>query len=203
MNYLKIHTKFFIPLMALAILVVSLIFIYFTNTSWTAGFRFYIIYTCLIVLLSLIFLERKLLKVKLVFGLLLFSLILISINLATFEYRKFRFFNDSLDTSNNLIAGFRNENELFKLVQKNKLAGVYFTQRNIRGKNKSEIKDFINKLQLERAKHSNKELLIMADNEGGIVSHLSPLLKQPEPLNEAFKNNRIDQVAMIHGKEMR
>jgi beta-N-acetylhexosaminidase len=186
--------------------VFTFIISYFTNLSLTAGVRFYVLYGWLVVLLGLIFTARKFFQKSGYFkiiSLILWVLLLVNIiNLSLFEYRKFRFFSSGLDTSDHLVAGFRNEKEVLKLVQKNKLAGVYFTARNVQNKSPNEIRNFIQSLQKERFKHSDKALLIMADQEGGIVSHLSPPLTLTISLKEAYEKGEIADLAKIHGKEL-
>ncbi len=102
-----------------------------------------------------------------------------------------------------MIVGFRNESEILNLVRRNKIAGVYFTSRNVHNKTKDEIKEFIQKLQDERSKYSENKLLIMADQEGGIVSHLSPPLTKTISIKDAWQNGSMLEIADIHGQEMK
>jgi beta-N-acetylhexosaminidase len=156
-----------------------------------------------IVLILLVFFNYKFYKNKIFFAVLIISILGICFQLLAFEYNKYSFFNRSISTtSEHLIVGFRNDLEILDLVKRNKIAGVYFSSRNVKNKNKEEIKSFIKNLQSERKKHSQKELIIVADQEGGIVSHLSPILTRTESLNSSYNNRSIKKVAQTHAQEM-
>jgi beta-N-acetylhexosaminidase len=197
----KIKTSL-VYLFSITCVVVTGLLIYFSQLSLTAGFRFYALYGWGCFLIVLIILNQRFFSKQIPTWILSFLVLVISINLLSFEYNKFSFYNHSLNTENHVVLGFRNDSEILNLVKQNKVAGVYFTQRNVKGKTKQEIKSFIKELQTERLKHSDQELLIAVDQEGGIVSHLSPLLTLTESLGQASDQNRIKEIAAIHGKEL-
>lgn len=102
------------------------------------------------------------------------------------------------------VIGYRDEQEIETLAAAGAIAGVYLTNRNIRGKSIEEIRSYIDHLQSHRAKNNLPPLLICADQEGGIVSRLSPpLAKQPTLAKSIIPENadQHEQLAYDYGKE--
>lgn len=80
------------------------------------------------------------------------------------------------------IVGYRDFDELTLLVDRGLVGGIFITDRNVENKSIEEIRKEIDTLQMLQQKHDRPPLLVMADQEGGVVSKLSPPLPQFEPL---------------------
>ncbi|MGE0054811.1 MAG: glycoside hydrolase family 3 N-terminal domain-containing protein [Hyphomicrobium sp.] len=83
-----------------------------------------------------------------------------------------------------LIVGYKDFAEIKNLVAHRAVAGVYVTTRNVGGRSVSDIARDIAQLQDIRAKQGLPKLIIAADQEGGLVSHLSPPLNDQPSLAE-------------------
>lgn len=82
------------------------------------------------------------------------------------------------------IIGYNNIDEVKKLIKKRAIGGVFITTRNIQGKTEAEIKQEIQALQTLRQQQGLSPLWIATDQEGGIVSRLSPPLTQLPQLSK-------------------
>ncbi|WP_413276865.1 glycoside hydrolase family 3 N-terminal domain-containing protein [Floridanema evergladense] len=92
------------------------------------------------------------------------------------------------------VIGYRDFEELKLLVEKQGVAGVFITNRNVRYKTKEQVKQEIQTLQEIRRSQGLPPLLIAADQEGGIVSKLSPPLTKLPPLARIIDDRKdIDQ----------
>ncbi len=108
------------------------------------------------------------------------------------------------------IVGYRDWQEIQQLVEKRAISGVFLTTRNIKGKTKKEIAQEIKTLQTIREKQGLSPLWIAVDQEGGIVSRLSPPLTLLPPLAEIVEDggNIADTKAEVvaygttHGQEL-
>lgn len=76
-----------------------------------------------------------------------------------------------------VIVGYYNLSDVKKLVEKQAIAGVFITSRNVKGRKPADIAADIRSLQDIRKAQGLPRLLIAADQEGGQVSRLSPPLK--------------------------
>lgn len=85
------------------------------------------------------------------------------------------------------IVGYRDFDEVKQLVEKRAIAGIFLTTRNIQNKTKQQIKKEVDTLQAIRKKQKLPPIWIATDQEGGIVSRMSPPLKQQPPLSELVK----------------
>lgn len=86
------------------------------------------------------------------------------------------------------IVGYTDFNDIKALVHRGAIAGVYFTHRNIRDKTWYEIKNEIAELQKIQAQNGRLPLIIACDQEGGAVSHLSPLIQRQETLGQLIQS---------------
>ncbi len=108
------------------------------------------------------------------------------------------------------IIGYRNFTDVKQLVEKKAIGGIFFTTRNIKGKTKEEISQEIKSLQTIRQKQGLSPLWVAVDQEGGIVSRLSPPLTLLPPLakvvedthNLAKQKAEVIKYATIHGQEL-
>lgn len=108
------------------------------------------------------------------------------------------------------VIGYRDFDELKLLVEKQGVAGVFITNRNVRGKTKEQVKQEIKTLQQIRQTQGLPPLLVAADQEGGIVSRLSPpLTKLPslariidDEKNIDHQKQKVIEYAAKQGQEL-
>ncbi len=74
------------------------------------------------------------------------------------------------------VIGFDDWNEARKLAAAGLIGGIYISRRNLGGETKASLGTRIRDLQTLRHEAGLPPLVIAADQEGGSVSHLSPLL---------------------------
>ncbi|WP_045837057.1 glycoside hydrolase family 3 N-terminal domain-containing protein [Hyphomicrobium sp. 99] len=78
---------------------------------------------------------------------------------------------------NRLVVGFQSFSEVRPLVEKKAIAGIFITDRNVRGRKAADVAKDIQDLQNIRRAQGMPRLIVAADQEGGYVSRLSPPLK--------------------------
>ena len=83
-----------------------------------------------------------------------------------------------------VVVGYRNLDELNALIERRAIAGVFLTARNVRGRDAAAIRQEIATMQAARHRQGVPELLVTTDQEGGVVSRLSPPLARTPPLSE-------------------
>jgi hypothetical protein len=74
------------------------------------------------------------------------------------------------------VVGYSSLDEVVPLAEKGLIAGVYVARHNIAGRTAEALKSEIAELQERRRIAGLPPLIVAADQEGGIVSHLSPPL---------------------------
>jgi beta-N-acetylhexosaminidase len=74
------------------------------------------------------------------------------------------------------IVGYTSFDEIASLAAKGLIAGIYVTRHNIEGRTADALMSEISQLQVIRRASGLPPLIVAADQEGGIVSHLSPPL---------------------------
>lgn len=131
-----------------------------------------------------------------------------------FHYRKATVLSRDLDIERKLsahfIIGFDKMEELRPIVSKGIVGGVFITQRNAAGKTAEQLRQEIAELQQLRRAAGLAKLIIATDQEGGIVSRLSPPLEWRPSLSElvAKSSNKADLLAQVEtygrqqGKEL-
>ncbi len=80
------------------------------------------------------------------------------------------------------ITGYTRFDEVALLAGRGLIGGVYVTRRNARGKTAEGLRREIEYLQTIRRAHHLPPLIVATDQEGGIVSRLSPPLMTLPPL---------------------
>ncbi|MET1079208.1 MAG: glycoside hydrolase family 3 N-terminal domain-containing protein [Pseudomonas sp.] len=80
------------------------------------------------------------------------------------------------------VLGYRDPAELAPLVAQGLIGGVFITRRNIEDLDAAQIREQIAGLQRLRLTAGLPPLIVSTDQEGGIVSRLSPPLPQQPPL---------------------
>ena len=81
------------------------------------------------------------------------------------------------------IVGYTDFEEVKLLAARGLIGGIYLARRNLRGRELAEVKDEIEALQAIRQRAELPPLIVAGDQEGGPVSHLSPLLEAMPPLS--------------------
>lgn len=115
-----------------------------------------------------------------------------------FVFAKQRIFTESTnelaELGQHFIVGYRNLEEIQKLVEKKAIGGIFITARNVKDKTQAEIKQEIQALQAIRVKQGLSPLWIATDQEGGIVSRLSPPLPPKPQLSKVIdETKKIEQ----------
>lgn len=80
------------------------------------------------------------------------------------------------------IVGYTDFDEVAALAQKGLIGGVFISPRNLRGRDFAAVRAEIAALQQRRRQAGLPPLIVTADQEGGPVNHLSPLLERLPPL---------------------
>jgi len=80
------------------------------------------------------------------------------------------------DLGRHLVVGYRDFSELTTFVERRAIAGVYIARRNVQDRSEAAIRSDIDALQAIRRRQGLRPLLIATDQEGGMVSRLSPPL---------------------------
>jgi beta-N-acetylhexosaminidase len=82
------------------------------------------------------------------------------------------------------IVGYWSVEEIEPLAEKGLIAGIFVTQHNLAGRSAEALRDEIAHLQEMRHAAGLPPLIVATDQEGGIVSHLSPPLTKFPPLSD-------------------
>lgn len=129
-----------------------------------------------------------------------------------FEWRK----HDVLHTETALaqelgrhfIVGYSSFAEVATLAEKGLIAGVYVTRHNIRRTGAEGLKSEIASLQALRRVAGFSPLIVSADQEGGIVSHLAPNLTELPALATLadlpadLRDRMAEEYGRVHGREL-
>ena len=99
-----------------------------------------------------------------------------------------------------LVVGYTNLDELRPLAAKGLIGGIYLARRNVRGRSLKEVAADIAELQAIRQRADLPPLIVTADQEGGSVSHLSPLLEALPPLANLVSSRDPAAAARAYGE---
>jgi len=106
------------------------------------------------------------------------------------------------------VVGYSDFDEVAGLAEKGLIAGIYVSRGNVAQRKPAAIKAEIAALQARRLKAGLPPLIVAADQEGGIVSHLSPPLT-PLPalaslaaLSPEARVKQAEEFGRIHGREL-
>ncbi|MGH6714410.1 MAG: glycoside hydrolase family 3 N-terminal domain-containing protein [Bradyrhizobium sp.] len=131
---------------------------------------------------------------------------------ASFDWRKRNVLQTEVTQARGLgphfMVGYSSFSEVAVLAEKGLIAGVYITRHNIAGRTAEMLKSEISALQDKRRTAGLPPLIVAADQEGGIVSHLSPpLTKLPglSTLANLPPDARTDAArafGRVHGQEL-
>ena len=106
------------------------------------------------------------------------------------------------------VVGYSSFAEVAPLAEKGLIAGIYVTRHNIEGRTAQALKSEIAALQDRRRSAGLPPLMVAADQEGGIVSHLSPPLSSLpalatlEILSPDIRAKRAEDYGRTHGREL-
>jgi beta-N-acetylhexosaminidase len=106
------------------------------------------------------------------------------------------------------VVGYSSIAEVMPLAQKGLIAGIYIARHNIAGRTPEALKAEIAALQDSRRIAGLPPLIVAADQEGGIVSHLSPpltalpALATLADLPRNIRAERAEEFGRIHGREL-
>jgi beta-N-acetylhexosaminidase len=99
---------------------------------------------------------------------------------ASFEWRKRNVLQTDAGQARSLgrhfIVGYSSFPEVAVLAEKGLISGVYITRHNVAGSTAARLKEEVAALQEKRRAAGLPPLVVAADQEGGIVSHLAPPL---------------------------
>ena len=99
---------------------------------------------------------------------------------AAFEIRKRNVLSTDAARAQSLgrhfLVGYSSFDEVARLAEKGLIGGVYVTKHNMAGRTIDSVKAEIAVLQDRRRRAGLPPLIVAADQEGGIVSHLAPPL---------------------------
>jgi beta-N-acetylhexosaminidase len=106
------------------------------------------------------------------------------------------------------VVGYSSFEEVARLAEKGLISGVYISRRNLSGRAVEALRIEIAALQERRRKANLPPLSVAADQEGGIVSHLSPALtKLPAlatlaGLSPDIRAQKAEEFGRMHGQEL-
>lgn len=129
-----------------------------------------------------------------------------------FEWRKHDVLHTEPSAAQRLgrhfVVGYSSFAEVAVLAEKGLIAGVYVSRRNLRGKRADALKAEISALQALRHAANLAPLIVAADQEGGIVSHLAPVLTELPSLATLadlpadLRDRMAEEYGRIHGREL-
>ncbi len=106
------------------------------------------------------------------------------------------------------VVGYSSFPEVAVLAEKGLIAGIYVTRHNVLRSSPARLKEEISALQEKRRAAGLPPLIVAADQEGGIVAHLSPpLTKLPalstlESLAPELRAEKAAAFGRTHGQEL-
>jgi beta-N-acetylhexosaminidase len=131
---------------------------------------------------------------------------------AIFQWRKFTVLRADDEPARKLgrhfIVGYTSFDEIALLAAKGLIGGIYVSTHNISGRTAAELTDELSRLQNIRRTAGLPPLIVAADQEGGIVSHLSPQLTALPALSTLAglpserRSKMAEQFGRLHGREL-
>jgi len=99
------------------------------------------------------------------------------------------------------VVGYASAGQVEPLAAKGLIGGVVLNRHNIRHRTEDQVRDEIAHLQSIRHIAGQPEMIVATDQEGGSVSHLSPLLPSMPALSEIAKLPNPAAAARAYGAE--
>ena len=104
------------------------------------------------------------------------------------------------------IVGYTSFDQVAPLAAKGLIGGIYVTRHNVDGRTVEAVRSEISDLQAMRSKAGLPPLIVATDQEGGIVSHMSPPLESLPALAtlatlpQAERSKRAEEFGRTHGR---
>jgi beta-N-acetylhexosaminidase len=98
-----------------------------------------------------------------------------------------------------VIVGFDRFESVEPLAARAAVGGIFLTARNVQGSSVEDVRARIDRLQGIRSKYGLNPLLVMADQEGGKISRLSPPLPLLPPLSSVLAGSATEEHAFAYG----
>ena len=131
---------------------------------------------------------------------------------ASFEWRKRNVLQTDAVQARSLgrhfIVGYSSFPDVAVLAEKGLISGVYITRHNVVGSSPARLKGEIATLQEKRRAAGLPPLIVAADQEGGIVSHLAPPLTKLPALSTLAslppdtRAGKAEAFGRTHGREL-
>jgi len=131
---------------------------------------------------------------------------------ASFEWRKRSVLQTEAGLARSLgrhfIVGYSSFPEVAVLAEKGLISGVYITRHNVVGSSPARLKEEVAALQEKRRAAGLAPLIVAADQEGGIVSHLAPPLTKLPALSTLaslppdVRAGKAEAFGRTHGQEL-
>jgi beta-N-acetylhexosaminidase len=112
------------------------------------------------------------------------------------------------DLGQHFITGYTSFKDVAPLAEKGLIGGIYISQHNIKGRTAAALKAEIVSLQELRRRAGLAPLIVAADQEGGIVSHLAPQLTSLPALSTLVdlppdrRAKMASEFGRTHGREL-
>lgn len=112
------------------------------------------------------------------------------------------------ELGDHFIVGYSSLEQVAPLVAKGLVGGIYVSRHNIKGRTAESLKLEISSLQGMRRAAGLPPLIVAADQEGGIVSHLSPQLTSLPALSTLaelphdIRSKKAEGFGEVHGREL-
>lgn len=129
-----------------------------------------------------------------------------------FELRKHDVLRMETDVAQRLgrhfVVGYSSFDEVATLAEKGVIAGIYVTRHNLKSRGVEGLRAEIAALQARRRAASLPPLIVAADQEGGIVSHLAPALTELPALATLaglpadLRDRMAEEYGRIHGRDL-
>lgn len=108
-----------------------------------------------------------------------------------------------------MIVGYSDPQEVSKLAQRGLIGGIFVSSNNVKNRSIEVVRAEIETLQTLRRAARLPPLIISTDQEGGIVSRMSPPLSHLPPLAEIIAGARLQDIEDLafaygaqHGQEL-
>jgi beta-N-acetylhexosaminidase len=98
------------------------------------------------------------------------------------------------------VVGFRDFDDVKPLAERGLIGGIYLTRRNLKGESAPSLRQRIDELQDLRRRANLPPLFVMADQEGGEVSHLSPIVERLPALADLLTEGEENLEARAHAQ---
>ena len=115
----------------------------------------------------------------------------------------------ALGVERHFVVGFRDQEAARELALGARVGGLFLTRRNVMGHDLAGVSSLVAGLQNARNRAGLAPLVIAADQEGGLVSHLSPPLSPPAALSsladlsEPLRHAEAERVGAEQGAALR